>query len=122
LPAACAVAVATIDAFADPAILGHVADLEAAARRTYGTFPDRFEQVGDVRIIGALTAIEFVTDRATKERDLDLQERVAREALRRGLMADSSSASYNVQPSLVCPTDVFEQGAEIVAAAIETSL
>ena len=53
-------------------------------------------------------AIEFVKDRVTKERDLDLQERVASGCVRRGLLLDPSTTSLNIQPSLVMPVAVMD--------------
>ena len=67
-------------------------------------------------------AIEFVRDRETKERDPELQDAVAAEALRRGLLADSSTTSLNVQPSLVMPPAALERALEIVAESIEAAL
>ena len=50
-------------------------------------------------------AVEFVKDRETKERDLELQERVAWGCVRRGLLIDPSTTSLNIQPSLVMPVE-----------------
>ena len=56
-----------------------------------------------MRAIGCFLAIEFVRDRETRERDTELQDAVAAEALRRGVIADSSTTSLNLQPSLLMP-------------------
>jgi 4-aminobutyrate aminotransferase len=63
-------------------------------------------------------AIEFVKDRETKERDLELQERVAWAAIRRGVLADPSTTSLNIQPSLVTTVEVLEHGLDLVDDAI----
>ena len=85
--------------------------IEARSREVFGVLLDRFEEVGDVRSVGALTAIEFVRDRTTKERDPDLQDAVAHEVFARGMLTDSSTASFNVQPSLITPLEVIDQAA-----------
>lgn len=118
LPAACAAALEFLQVFEREGVLDNVLRLEEAARRTLGTFPERYEVVGDVRIKGALMAVEFVRNRRTKERALAFQEAVAHECLRRGLIADSSTRSYNVQPSLVTPVEVFERGIAILEESI----
>jgi 4-aminobutyrate aminotransferase-like enzyme len=78
--------------------------------------------IGDVRVKGCLIALELVRDRASKERATDLQEALAVECLRRGLLADSSTTSYNIQPSLVTPTAVLERAAEIVSTSLDAVL
>jgi 4-aminobutyrate aminotransferase-like enzyme len=122
LPASCAAALAMLDELTRPGVLEHVMAIEARSRAVFGVLLDRFEEVGDVRSVGALTAIEFVRDRVSKERHPDLQERVALEVFKRGMLTDSSTASLNVQPSLITPLDVVDQAGEIVAAAIDAAL
>src|SRR5262249_35993832 len=96
LPAACAAALATLEVFRREPVLENVRALDVRARETLGRLPERYESVGDVRIKGGFMAVEFVRDRETKERAPELQEAVAGECLRRGLLADSSTTSYNL--------------------------
>jgi len=63
-------------------------------------------------------AVEFVNDRETKERDLELQERVARGCIQRGLLIDPSTTSLNIQPSLTMPVDVMRTVIDILDEAI----
>jgi 4-aminobutyrate aminotransferase-like enzyme len=67
-------------------------------------------------------AVEFVADRETKQRAPELQEAVAEECLRRGLLADSSTATYNLQPSLVMPVAALDRAVAILEEAIEAVL
>jgi 4-aminobutyrate aminotransferase-like enzyme len=122
LPASCAAALATIDALRAPGVLEHVHAIEAACRTAFGALTDRYAIVGDVRVKGCFTAIEFVADRDSKQRIPRIQDAVARACLARGLLADSSTTSYNVQPSLVTPLDVIAQAAAIVTDAIDEVL
>jgi len=105
LPAACAAALATLDVFEQEPILENVMALEAAGLQALRGLMDNYEAIGDVRVTGCFMAIEFVKDRETKERDLDLQERVAWGCVRRGLLIDPSTTSLNIQPSLVMPVE-----------------
>jgi 4-aminobutyrate aminotransferase-like enzyme len=118
LPAACAAALATLDQLQTPGVLEHVRELERAARDRFGAMAERVEAIGDVRVKGCLIALELVTDRASRAHDGKTQDALARECLRRGLLADSSTTSYNIQPSLVTPLGVLERAAEIVEAAL----
>jgi len=122
LPASCAAALAMLEEITAPGVLDHVRAIEERSRKVFGRLADGVEAVGDVRCVGALTAIEFVTDRGTKHRDADLQDRVAREMFARGLVADSSTTSLNVQPSLITPLAVIDQAADIVADSIRAAL
>jgi 4-aminobutyrate aminotransferase-like enzyme len=118
LPAACAAARATIEVFEQEPILEGVRALEETARAALLPLVDRFESVGDVRVIGCFVAIEFVKDKIGKERDLDLMHRVEEGCIRRGLLGDASTTSFNLQPSLVMPVELMERAAEIVDDAI----
>jgi 4-aminobutyrate aminotransferase-like enzyme len=122
LPAACAAALATLDAFDREPILENVRALDEAGRRGLGALKERYPSIGDVRVVGCFMAIEFVKDRETKERDLELQERVAMGCVRRGLLADPSTTSLNLQPSLVTPVEVMDQAIAIVDEAIREAM
>ena len=122
LPGGCAAAIATLDLFASEPVLQNVAELEAVARRRLGELRDRHPEVGDVRAEGCLQAIEFVKDRETANLDLELQNAVGAEMVRRGVLADPSSTSLNIQPSLVMPPAQLDKAYDIVAAAVEASL
>jgi 4-aminobutyrate aminotransferase-like enzyme len=122
LPAACAAALSTLDAFAKEPILEHVRELDRVGSARLSALKDKHLSIGDVRVVGCFMAIEFVRDRDTKERDLEMQERVAEACLQRGLLVDSSTTSLNLQPSLITPVEILERGFDIVEAAIESAL
>ena len=118
LPAACAAALETLDVFEREPVLENVRVLEAAGLRALEALMDRYPAIGDVRAVGCFLAVEFVKDRATKERDLELQERVAWGCLRRGLLVDPSTTSLNLQPSLTMPVEVMDTAMAILDEAI----
>jgi 4-aminobutyrate aminotransferase-like enzyme len=122
LPAACAAAIATIELFEREPILENVRALEEAAIASLGPLLERYDAVGDVRVVGCFIAIEFVKDRTTKERDLELMHRVDEACIRRGLLGDASTTSFNLQPSLVMPPELMGRAAAIVDAAIAEAL
>ena len=118
LPAACAAALETLEIFEREPILERVRELDRVAREALQPVWDRHACIGDVRVVGCFIAVEFVRDRATKERDPELQEAVAWACARRGLLADSSTTSLNLQPSLVTPLEVMERAVAILDEAI----
>ena len=122
LPGSCAAALATLDLFAAEPVLENVRELERVASARLADLRERFERIGDVRAEGCFQAIEFVRDRETRELDLELQEAVAAEMLNRGVIADSSTTSLNIQPSLVMPAAQLERVYAIVGESIEAAL
>lgn len=122
LPAACAAALTTLDVFEAEPVLENVMALEAAGLEGLEGLRERYPSIGDVRAVGCFMAIEFVMDRVTKERDLDLQERVADACVRRGLLIDPSTTSLNIQPSLTMPVEVMSTVLGILDEAIAEAL
>ncbi|MFN8149834.1 MAG: aminotransferase class III-fold pyridoxal phosphate-dependent enzyme [Solirubrobacterales bacterium] len=119
LPGSVAAALATLEAYEREDVLGNVAALERVGAEVLGELAARHERIGEVRTIGCFQAIEFVRDPETKERDPELQDAVAAEALRRGILSDSSTASLNLQPSLLMPPGALADALAIVAAALD---
>jgi 4-aminobutyrate aminotransferase-like enzyme len=122
LPAACAAAIECIEIFHREPILQNVLKLEEAGRQSLGNLVERYEVVGDVRVKGCFMGVEFVKDRRSKERAAGLQEEVARQCFQRGIFGDSSSTSYNIQPSLITPVEVFQRGIRLFEDAVKASL
>lgn len=123
LPWACAAALATLDAYEREPVLENVRELERVGAERLGAMAERFEpQIGETRAVGGFQAIEFVRDRASKERDPELQHLAALKAVELGVLMDSSSTSLNVQPSLLMPPEEFlaalDRVEEAVAAAV----
>jgi 4-aminobutyrate aminotransferase-like enzyme len=118
LPAACAAAIMTLDVIEREGVLAHVLELEAVLQRALAPLRDRHEGVGDIRVRGCFAAIELVRDRSTKERDGELQRALAGAMLRRGVFADSSTTSLNLQPSLAMPADELERVLGLVVEAL----
>jgi 4-aminobutyrate aminotransferase/(S)-3-amino-2-methylpropionate transaminase len=122
LPAACAAAIECIEIFHREPILQNVLKLEEAGRQSLGNLAERYEVGGDVRVKGCFMGVEFVKDRPSKERAAELQEEVARQCFQRGIFGDSSSTSYNIQPSLITPVEVFQRGIRLFEDAVKASL
>ena len=118
LPASCAAAIATIHRLREPGVLEHVREIDGALSKGLQGLQQAHPCIGDVRVRGCFAAIEFVTDQDTRERALDVQHAVARACLERGLLADSSTTSYNIQPSFITPLALIDRAVGIVDAAI----
>lgn len=122
LPWAAAAALATIGVYEREPVLANVRELERVGRERLGALAERHECVGEVRAVGCFQAIELVRDRATKERDRELQDATWREAIRRGVFTDSSSTSLNIQPSLLMDPAKFATALDTIEAALAAAL
>ena len=118
LPWACAASLATIEAFENEPILENVRALEAVGRERLGAIMESYPQIGDARAFGGFQALEFVRDRESRERDSELQHLAGRKAKELGILTDSSSASLNIQPSLVMPPEVFGAALDRIGEAV----
>src|SRR4051794_11248244 len=85
-PVAQAAAVAVLDVIEDEGLLERAGRIGETIRARMSAWQARHPQIGDVRGLGAMLAIELVRDPATKEPAPELAERVAGEALSRGLL------------------------------------
>ena len=119
-PAACAGAVAGIEILNDGETLAHVARIEEAAGRILTPLVDEVPQVGDVRMLGALIGIEFVTDPVSIRPAPEFHRIVHQESIRRGVLGVTQLGKwvYRLQPALNMPLDLFEWSCEQVADVI----
>jgi 4-aminobutyrate aminotransferase-like enzyme len=122
-PAACAAAMATLDIVGRPGFFEGVAELGAYALERLRQMQARYPSIGDVRGKGLWLAIEFVKDRATREKDFEMAAAVAKRCLQNGLypVHDSISWFVRIQPPLTIERPLFEQGLDILEDAIQKS-
>lgn len=85
----------------------------------------KYPVIGDVRGMGAMVGVEFVTDPATKEPATKLVADIVQNALQKGLMIESSGLHSNVIRFLapLCITDEqLDRGVAIIDEAIAEAL
>ena len=83
------------------------------------------EPIGDVRGVGAMVAMEFVEDRATRAPAPTLTNRIIVEAERRGLILLTCGTRANVVrflPALTIEDEILEEGLKILEASIEAAI
>ena len=103
-----------------PAKAMHIADKCGAA---FKAWEEKYECVGNVRGLGAMMGIEFVTDKASKNPDAALVAAIVQEAQNHGLLLESAGTYGNVIRFLcpLCVTDAqLDAGLEIFENAIKT--
>jgi 4-aminobutyrate aminotransferase / (S)-3-amino-2-methylpropionate transaminase / 5-aminovalerate transaminase len=94
-PVAQAAAHAVLDVIEEENLCARATVLGDAIRARMEGWKERFPQIGDVRGLGAMLAIELVRDPETQEPDADTATAIVEEALRNGLLLLKSGIYSN---------------------------
>jgi 4-aminobutyrate aminotransferase/(S)-3-amino-2-methylpropionate transaminase len=122
-PLSCAAALAVLDVMEAEKISEHGARIGAVVRERFQRWAGRHQFIGDVRGLGAMVAMELVTDRASKNPDKERTSRLLGAALERGLILLSAGTYGNVVRVLVPLTiadEVLEEGLGVMEAALNS--
>src|SRR5438477_5127 len=94
-PVSQAAALAVLDVIEDESVCDHAAQLGETMRARMESWQERWPQIGDVRGLGAMLAIELVSDPATRQPDADTATAVVETAAERGLLLLKSGIYSN---------------------------
>ena len=100
-PVACAAALGVIETLERDDLPARAVAIGAVVERRFADFAERFPFVGDARGVGAMRALELVTDRASLAPDRARTERVLALAASRGLLLLSAGLHGNVIRALM---------------------
>jgi 4-aminobutyrate aminotransferase / (S)-3-amino-2-methylpropionate transaminase / 5-aminovalerate transaminase len=120
-PVACAAAVAVLDEVASESFRSHAVEVGASIRMRLDEIASRLDQVGEVRGIGPMLALELVTDRETKEPAAELTKRTTEAARENGLILLSCGTYGNViriLVPLVISDEDLDRGLEILEESL----
>ena len=106
-PVALAAACAVLDVFAEEQLVARAQILGDALRARMLAWQSRWPQIGDVRGLGAMLAIELVEDPETKKPAPELVAAVIDEALQRGLLLLKAGVHGNCI-RVLCPLTTSE--------------
>jgi 4-aminobutyrate aminotransferase/(S)-3-amino-2-methylpropionate transaminase len=120
-PIALAAAVAVLDVFEEEGLVGRAQRIGETARARMLSWQERFAAIGDVRGVGAMLAVEYVEERATKEPAPGIASRVAEEAALRGLLLLKAGVHSNCN-RVLCPLVITDAELEEGLAAWEEAL
>jgi len=101
-PVAQAAALAVLDVIEDEGLLDRAGRIGETVRGRMSAWQQRFPEIGEVRGLGAMLAIELVRDPATKEPAPDLASRITEEAARKGVLLLKAGVSGNCI-RVLCP-------------------
>ncbi len=124
-PVAQAAALAVLDVFEEERLVDRAAAIGETIRARMGSWQERWPQIGDVRGLGAMLAIELVQDRSTKEPAAELASAVVTAAVERGLLLLKSGIYSNcirVLVPLVISDAEVDEALDVWEQALEATL
>lgn len=120
-PVACAVALKTIERMARDNLNQRAEQIGEISMARFRTWKERYPIVGDVRGLGAMTAVEFVKGRDDRTPNTDAPLKIVSEAYQRGLLLIRAGLYSNGVRTLV-PLTIddaeLEEGLGVLEASI----
>jgi len=120
-PVAQAAALAVLDVFEEEGLVERAERIGETIRGRMLAWQELHPQIGDVRGLGAMLAIEYVRDPATKEPAPELASRVAEEAAQRGLLL-LKAGTYSNCNRVLCPLVITDPELDEALDAWEDAL
>jgi len=120
-PVTQAAALAVLDVMAEEAIPDRAAAIGEAVRTRMESWHERFPEIGDVRGLGAMLAIELVRDRGSKEPAPDLASAVLEQAFANGLLL-LKAGIYSNCIRVLCPLTISDSELDEALAIWEQAL
>jgi 4-aminobutyrate aminotransferase/(S)-3-amino-2-methylpropionate transaminase len=120
-PVSCAAALAAVEFLEAQRLDERAAEIGRIVESRFHGFFERFPFVGEARGLGAMRALELVTDRSSKEPDKDRTTAILRRAYENGLILLSSGTHGNVIRTLMPLTitdDQLSEGLEVLEHAL----
>lgn len=124
-PLACAAGNAVLDIFEEEGLLERGVGLGQILQEGFTKLQARFPQIGDVRGLGPMAAIELVKTPEGKEPDGTLTQKVIDQAREGGLLLMKAGMHYNVircLVPLVASEDEVQRGLEVLEQSLEKAL
>jgi 4-aminobutyrate aminotransferase/(S)-3-amino-2-methylpropionate transaminase len=124
-PVAQAAALAVLDVIEEEGLCDRSVAIGETIRARMRSWQERWPEIGDVRGLGAMTALELVANPKTKEPAPDVATRVVEEAARRGLLMIKSGTYGNcirVLVPLVVSDAELDEGLDVWAESLEAVL
>jgi 4-aminobutyrate aminotransferase/(S)-3-amino-2-methylpropionate transaminase len=120
-PVALAAAVAVLDVFEEEGLVERAQRIGETMRTRMLSWQERYDAIGDVRGLGAMLAVEYVEDRATKAPAPAIATRVVEESAKRGLLLLKSGIYSNCN-RVLCPLVITDAELEEALGAWDDAL
>ncbi len=122
---ACASALTLIDIMEREDYPGKALKIANKVMKTWNEWKDKYEVIGDVRGIGCMAGIEFVTDKESKNPNERIVNDIVNYAVKKGLLLENAGTHGNVIRFLapLCITDEqLDEGLRIYEEAIKACI
>jgi len=123
-PVSCAAAIAVLDVIEEEHLIERADEVGKSIRSAWEHIAEDVPEVGEIRGVGAMVGVEFVTDRETKEPNEAFLGAVVGGAMQRGLVTVSCGAYHNVLRHLVplvISDEELEEGMQILSDVAKTA-
>jgi 4-aminobutyrate aminotransferase/(S)-3-amino-2-methylpropionate transaminase len=120
-PVAQAAALAVLDVFEEEGLVERAERIGETIRGRMLAWQERHPQIGEVRGLGAMLAVEYVRDPGTKEPAPELATRVAEEAAQRGLLL-LKAGTYSNCNRVLCPLVITDSELDEALGAWDEAL
>lgn len=120
-PVGCAAALAVLDVIEEEQLVSRAQAIGELITRRLNEMAERFRQIGEVRALGAMAAVELVEDRETREPATELTRALVRTVGERGLVLLSAGENANVIRFLVpltAPDAIVAEGLDVIEGAL----
>lgn len=121
-PLACASALKVIECMEKENLPGRALQIAEKVTKAANEWKEKYEVVGDVRGVGAMLGIEFVTDKKSKTPNAAIVNAIVNEAVQNGLLLENAGTYGNVirfLAPLVITDEQIDAGLAIFEAAIK---
>ncbi len=121
-PIACATGLKVLEIIKREKIVEKSAKMGKVLRSRLDELKDKYEIIGDVRGLGPMLAMEFVTDKKSKTPNPDASSKVIKGCLSSGLMILKAGLYNNcvrLHPPLTIEEDILDSGMNILEKAIK---
>ena len=118
-PVAASSALATLEVIEQENVLQQAHDTGEYIMDALVEMQDRHPSIGDLRGRGLMIGVEFVKDRATKKRAIELRNEIIQQAFKRGLLLiPCGTNAIRMTPPLNIPRPLVEEGLAIFESVL----
>ena len=124
-PLACAAALKTIEIMERDHLADRSLEIGEKVQAAYKKWMEKYDVVGDVRGLGGMIGIEFVTDKKSKAPNGEIVAKIVQNAVHKGLMLENCGTYGQVirfLAPLVMTDEQLEAGLGIFEEAIKEAL
>ncbi len=120
---ASAASIATIEVMKKEKLVENSAKMGTYLKKRLLELQEKYDEIGDVRGLGLMTAIDFVKDQRTKEPASKLRDEVEHKSYENGLLLLSTGQSaIRIIPALIVNERQIDMGVEALDNAIKQSI